>query len=66
MNLNDKKVEKIIEMLDEKYKQTKSEKYEVLFQELQLFKLNQEDGPEGPICLDLLQKLVNRKILNKK
>ena len=39
MNIKDKNVDMIIEMLDEKYLQTRSEKYEVLSYELENFKL---------------------------
>ena len=46
MNIQDKNVDMIIEILDEKYLQTKSEKYEVLSNDLTNFKLNQEDDAE--------------------
>ena len=46
-SITDKTVTKILEMLDDKYKQTKSEKYEVLSHELQNFRLNQEDDAEA-------------------
>ena len=47
VTIEDKNITKIIELLDEKYLQTRSEKYEVLSQELQSFKLSQEDIAEA-------------------
>ena len=47
MALADKTVTNILEILDEKYLQTKSEKLEVLSQDLQSFKLSTEDTAES-------------------
>ena len=46
MNMTDKTVPKIIELLDEKFLQTKSEKTEILAQEFLNFKLSPEDTAE--------------------
>ena len=46
MNVKDKNNAMIIEILDDKYLQTRSERYEVLSAELESFKLGSEDSPE--------------------
>lgn len=66
MTLENKTVPKIIEILDEKYLQTKSEKFEVLSQELQSFKLAPEDKAEASwdkFCT-LRSSLVKEKVIS--
>ena len=46
MALDDKTVPKIIKMLDEKYLQTKSERFESVAKDLRSFKLSSEDSAE--------------------
>ena len=43
----DKTVQNIINLLDEKYQQTKSKKFEVLAQQFQEFKLSTEESAEA-------------------
>ena len=45
--MDDKTVTKIIELLDEKYLQTKSERFEAAANDLQSFKLSLEDSADA-------------------
>ena len=66
MNIKDKNIAMIIEILDEKYLQTRSERYEVFSEELEAFKIGSEDSPETAwekFC-KLRSSLVTEKIIS--